>query len=178
MAWRKNSTDFADVRYQSTNTAYPINVYGVLAVDHHHPSRLHHLSRHKRASASEASEASASGASAIRERAGALNMDDDPLVDVAVVNDDDDGNYRAHKILDEVRPKKKAKTSRVIMDDLIMQSALRHIVKTTYRPTTEQCYEKLKLVGLQSMDPMFLATLNIWAIKTDARGVDDIAFGT
>ncbi|GKB64727.1 Myb/SANT-like domain, harbinger transposase-derived nuclease domain protein [Tanacetum coccineum] len=44
----------------------------------------------------------ASGASAIRERDGALNMDSDPLalVDVAVDDDDDDddGNSRAHKI--------------------------------------------------------------------------------
>ncbi|GKE64820.1 hypothetical protein Tco_1518981, partial [Tanacetum coccineum] len=60
---------------------------------------------------------STSGASAIRERIRALNMDDDPLVDVAidVDDDDDDGNSRAHKINDEVRPKKKAKTSRVTM---------------------------------------------------------------
>ncbi|GJY01239.1 hypothetical protein Tco_0359391 [Tanacetum coccineum] len=130
-----------------------------------------------------ASGASASGASAIRERVGALNMDDDPLVDVAVDvdDDDDDGNSRAHKINDEVRPKKKAKTSRVTMDDLMvdMQSALRHIVGTTDGPTTEQCYEKLKLVGLQSTDPVFLAAFNIfWAIKTNARGMDDIALGT
>ncbi|GJW41989.1 Myb/SANT-like domain, harbinger transposase-derived nuclease domain protein [Tanacetum coccineum] len=54
-----------------------------------------------------ASRALASGASTIRERVGALNMDDDPLVDVAVdvVNDDDDdddGNSSAQKIHDEV----------------------------------------------------------------------------
>nr|GEV18558.1 hypothetical protein [Tanacetum cinerariifolium] len=81
--------------------------------------------------------ASASGASAIRERVGALNMDDDPMVDVAV-DDDDDGNSRVHKIHDKVRPKKKVKTSRVTMDDLMvdMQSALRHILKTTDGPTT------------------------------------------
>ncbi|GJV95432.1 hypothetical protein Tco_1547009, partial [Tanacetum coccineum] len=118
------------------------------------------------ASAFEASTsgASTSGASAIRERVGALNMDDDPLVDVVVDDDYDDGNSRAHKILDEVQPKKKAKTSRVTMDDLMvdMQSALRHIVKTTDGPTTEQCYEKLKLVGLRLMDPVFLAAFNIF----------------
>ncbi|GKF52466.1 hypothetical protein Tco_0159376 [Tanacetum coccineum] len=94
-------------------------------------------------SGASASGASASGASAIRERVGALNMDDDPLVDVAVHvdddDDDDDGNSHAHMINDEVRPKKKAKTSRVTMDDLMvdMQSALRHIVGTTDGPTTE-----------------------------------------
>nr|GFC21799.1 myb/SANT-like domain, Harbinger transposase-derived nuclease domain protein [Tanacetum cinerariifolium] len=66
-------------------------------------------------SGASASKASASGASAIWERVRALNMDDDPLMDVAidVVDDDDDdnGNSRAHKIHDEVRPKKKAKSS-------------------------------------------------------------------
>ncbi|GKB51783.1 hypothetical protein Tco_0902536 [Tanacetum coccineum] len=75
-----------------------------------------------------ASRALASRASAIGERVGALNMDDDPLVDVAVDvvddddddDDDDDGNSRAHKIHDEVRPKKKAKISRVTMDDLMV----------------------------------------------------------
>ncbi|GJS84421.1 hypothetical protein Tco_0750962, partial [Tanacetum coccineum] len=127
------------------------------------------------ASGPSASGASTSGASAIRERVGALNMDDDPLVDVAVHvdddDDDDDGNSRAHKINDEVRPKKKAKTSRVTMDDLMvdMQSALRHIVGTTDGPTTEQCYEKLKLVGLQSTDPVFLATFNIFGQSRQIR---------
>nr|GEZ34497.1 hypothetical protein [Tanacetum cinerariifolium] len=63
-----------------------------------------------------------------------------------------------------VRPKKKAKTSRVTMDDLAvdMQSALRHMVKITDGPATEQCYEKRKLVGLRSMDPVFLAAFNIF----------------
>nr|GEX55055.1 myb/SANT-like domain, Harbinger transposase-derived nuclease domain protein [Tanacetum cinerariifolium] len=62
-------------------------------------------------SAASASRPPASRASAIRERVGALNMDDDPLVDVAVHvdDDDDDGNSRAHKINDELRPKKKSK---------------------------------------------------------------------
>ncbi|GKE42738.1 hypothetical protein Tco_1470022, partial [Tanacetum coccineum] len=76
------------------------------------------------ASRASASGASASGATAIREHVGVLNMDDDPLVDmvvdVDVDDDDDDGNSRAHKIHDEVRPKKKEKTSRVTMDDLIV----------------------------------------------------------
>ncbi|GJU49594.1 putative nuclease HARBI1 [Tanacetum coccineum] len=54
--------------------------------------------------------ASVYGAPIIRERVRVLNMDDDPLVDVAIDDDDDDdGNSRAHKIHDEVRPKKKSK---------------------------------------------------------------------
>nr|GEU69167.1 hypothetical protein [Tanacetum cinerariifolium] len=102
--------------------------------------------------------ASISRASAIRERVGALNMDDHRLVDVVVHvdddDDDDDGNSRAHKINDEVRPKKKAKTSRATIDDLMvdMQSALRHIVGTINGPTTEQCYEKLKLGAVDALD--------------------------
>nr|GEX19250.1 myb/SANT-like domain, Harbinger transposase-derived nuclease domain protein [Tanacetum cinerariifolium] len=70
-----------------------------------------------------ATRASAYGSSTIRERVGALNMDDDPLVDVVVAigdDDDDDGNSRAHNIHDEVQPKKKAKTSHVTMDDLMV----------------------------------------------------------
>ncbi|GKD49691.1 hypothetical protein Tco_1278667, partial [Tanacetum coccineum] len=124
------------------------------------------------ASVSAASGASTSGASAIREHVGALN---DPLVDVDVAvdddDDDDDGNSRAHKIHDEVRPKKKTKTSRVTMDDLMvdMQCALKHMVKTTDGPTTEQCYEKLKLVGLRSTDPVFLAVFNIFGQTRQMR---------
>nr|GEW54201.1 hypothetical protein [Tanacetum cinerariifolium] len=96
-------------------------------------------------------------------------LHDDPLVDVVVHvddddDDDDDGNSRAHKINDEVRPKKKAKTSRVTMDDLMvgMQSGLRHIVRTTDGQTTKQCYEKPKLVRLRLTDPVFLAAFNIF----------------
>ncbi|GJX83686.1 cytochrome P450 CYP749A22-like protein [Tanacetum coccineum] len=75
--------------------------------------------------------ASAYGASAIKERVGALNIHNNPLVDAAI--DDDDGNSRTQRIHGEVRPKKKAKTSRVTMNDLVvdMQCALRHMVKTT-----------------------------------------------
>ncbi|GJW29727.1 putative harbinger transposase-derived nuclease domain-containing protein [Tanacetum coccineum] len=76
-------------------------------------------------------------------------------------------------IYDEVRPKKKEKTSRVTMDDLVvdMQSALRHMVKTTDGMTTRQCYEKLKLVGLRSMDLVFLATYHIFGQSRQMREV-------
>nr|GEU51197.1 hypothetical protein [Tanacetum cinerariifolium] len=81
------------------------------------------------ASGALASRASTSGTSVIRERVGVLNMDNDPLVDVVVHvdddDDDDDGNSRAHKINEEVRPKKKAKTSRVTMDDLMKSRQMR-----------------------------------------------------
>ncbi|GJQ91642.1 hypothetical protein Tco_0002781 [Tanacetum coccineum] len=57
------------------------------------------------------------------------------------------------------------------MDDLMvdMRSALRHKVKTTDGPTTEQCYEKLKLVGLRSTDPVFLAAFNIFGQSRQMR---------
>nr|GEV35920.1 hypothetical protein [Tanacetum cinerariifolium] len=54
------------------------------------------------ASGPSASRPSVSGASTIKEGVRALNMDDDPLVDVAIGDDDDHGNSRAYKIHDEV----------------------------------------------------------------------------
>ncbi|PWA73348.1 myb/SANT-like domain, Harbinger transposase-derived nuclease domain protein [Artemisia annua] len=122
------------------------------------------------ASRASASRASVSGASAIRERVGALNIDEDPLVDVDI-DDEDYGNSRTQRLHGEVRPKKKAKTSRVTFDDLAvdMQVALRHMVKTKDEPTSAECYEKLKLVGLQSMDPLFLAAFNIFDQSRDMR---------
>ncbi|PWA39581.1 myb/SANT-like domain, Harbinger transposase-derived nuclease domain protein [Artemisia annua] len=122
------------------------------------------------ASGASASRASASRASAIREGVGALNIDEDPLVDVDI-DDEDDGNSRTQRLHDEVRPKKKAKTSRVTFDDLAadMQVALRHMVKTKDEPTSAECYEKLKLVELQSMDPLFLAAFNIFGQSRDMR---------
>ncbi|GJU02289.1 Myb/SANT-like domain, harbinger transposase-derived nuclease domain protein [Tanacetum coccineum] len=82
------------------------------------------------ASGASTSRASASGASAIREHVGALNMDDDPLVDVVVVvdddDDDDDGNSRAHKIHDEVRPKKKKQRLCIAHDSRILSEAIRN----------------------------------------------------
>ncbi|PWA46615.1 hypothetical protein CTI12_AA505140 [Artemisia annua] len=122
------------------------------------------------ASQASASRASVSGASAIRERVGALTIDEDPLVDVDI-DDEDYGNSRTQRLHGEVRPKKKAKTSCVTFDDLAvdMQVALRHMVKTKDEPTSAECYEKLKLVGLQSMDPLFLAAFNIFDQSRDMR---------
>ncbi|GKD48632.1 reverse transcriptase domain-containing protein [Tanacetum coccineum] len=78
--------------------------------------------------------------------------------------------FRASAIK-ELRPKKKAKTSHVTMDDLAvdMQSVLRHMVKTTDGPKIEQCYEKRKLVGLRSMDLVFLAAFNIFGQSRQMR---------
>ena len=113
---------------------------------------------------------SASGASDVRERVRAIDIDDDPLVDVDI-DDEDDGNSRTQRLHDEVRPKKKAKTSRVTFDDLAvdMQCALRHLVKTNDGPTPSDCAEKLKLVDLPRLDPLFLAAFNIFGQSRDMR---------
>ena len=59
---------------------------------------------------------SAFGASTMRECVGEIDINEDPLVDVDI--DEDDENSRTQRLHDEVRPKKKAKTSRVTFDDL------------------------------------------------------------
>ncbi|XP_022040282.1 uncharacterized protein LOC110942827 [Helianthus annuus] len=65
----------------------------------------------------------------------------------------------------ETRPNKKAKTSKttITLDDLAkdMQQALKHMVKSMEGPSTDECYEKLKLVGLEPIDPLFLAAFNM-----------------
>ncbi|GJU45338.1 Myb/SANT-like domain, harbinger transposase-derived nuclease domain protein [Tanacetum coccineum] len=123
-----------------------------------------------------ASEASASRASAIRERDGALNMDGDPLALVDVVvdddDDDDDGNSRAHKIHYDVRPMKKAKTSRGTMDDwmVYIQFALRHIVKTTDGPTTKQSREMREMwMKLPSEPDVLKGWIELTSVAHDSR---------
>ncbi|PWA64081.1 myb/SANT-like domain, Harbinger transposase-derived nuclease domain protein [Artemisia annua] len=112
----------------------------------------------------------ASGASGMWEPVGAININDDPLVDVDI-DDEDDGNSRTQRIHDEVRPKKKAKTSHVTLDDMTvdMQCALRHMVKTKDGPTSSECAEQLKLVDLPRSDPLFLAAFNIFCQSRDMR---------
>nr|GEW35105.1 putative reverse transcriptase domain-containing protein [Tanacetum cinerariifolium] len=81
------------------------------------------------------------------------------------------GNSCAHKINDEVQPKKKSNTSHVTIDDLMvdMQSALRHTVGTSNETKTKQCYEKRKLVGLRSTDLVFLEAFNIFGQSRKMR---------
>nr|XP_043616204.1 uncharacterized protein LOC122588135 [Erigeron canadensis] len=73
----------------------------------------------------------------------------------------------------EVRPKKKSKSSKtsITLDDLAsdMHNALKHMVKSMEGPSTEECYEKLKLVGLDPIDPLFFAAFNIFGQSTQMR---------
>lgn len=73
----------------------------------------------------------------------------------------------------EARPKKKAKTSNttITLDDLAkdMQKALKLMVKSMEGPSTDECYEKLKLVGLEPIDPLFLAAFNIFGQSIQMR---------
>lgn len=73
----------------------------------------------------------------------------------------------------EARPNKKAKTSKttITLDDLAkdMQQALKHMVKSMEGPSTDECYEKLKLVGLEPIDPLFLAAFNIFGQSIQMR---------
>uniref|UniRef100_A0A251UF39 DDE Tnp4 domain-containing protein n=1 Tax=Helianthus annuus TaxID=4232 RepID=A0A251UF39_HELAN len=73
----------------------------------------------------------------------------------------------------EVRPKKKAKTSKnsITLDDLAsdMRDALKHMVKNMEGPSIDECYEKLKSVGLEPIDPLFLGAFNIFGQSTYMR---------
>ncbi|GJR69219.1 hypothetical protein Tco_0015284 [Tanacetum coccineum] len=72
----------------------------------------------------------------------------------------------------KVRPKEKSKghTRGYSMDDLMVDiNWIRHIVGTLQWADNEQCYEKLKLVGLRSTDPVFLAAFNIFGQSRQMR---------
>lgn len=75
--------------------------------------------------------------------------------------------------VDEVRPKKKTKTSKstINLDELAsdMQAALKHMVKSMDGPSTQECYEKLKLVGLEPVDPLFLAAYTVFNESVQMR---------
>lgn len=49
-------------------------------------------------------------------------------------------------------------------DDLALdiQKDLQHLINNNDEPTTDECYEKLKLVSLEPIDPLFLAAFNIF----------------
>ncbi|KAI7739219.1 hypothetical protein M8C21_027113, partial [Ambrosia artemisiifolia] len=74
-------------------------------------------------------------------------------------------------------PKKKAKISKSsISDDELardMQKALQYLIKGKEGPTVVEqvveCSEKLKLVGLNPVDPLFLAAYHIFGVSSDMR---------
>ncbi|KAL7603641.1 hypothetical protein Lser_V15G20722 [Lactuca serriola] len=78
------------------------------------------------------------------------------------------------------RPDKRAKTTYasndaiktfVSLDELSldMQKALQHLVNSKEGTTVEECYERLKLVGLDPMDPIFLAAFHLFGMSMNMR---------
>ncbi|KAL8235936.1 hypothetical protein R6Q59_017018 [Mikania micrantha] len=71
-------------------------------------------------------------------------------------------------------PSKRSKTTKsssINSDDLAhdMRQALQYLIKGKEGPTVAECYEKLKLVGLDPVDPLFLAAFNIFGVSTGMR---------
>ena len=50
-----------------------------------------------------------------------------------------------------------------------MQKALQYLIKGKDGPTVLECSEKLKLVGLDPVDPLFLAAFHIFGVSSDMR---------
>ncbi|KAJ0442085.1 hypothetical protein Hanom_Chr07g00610481 [Helianthus anomalus] len=50
-----------------------------------------------------------------------------------------------------------------------MQKALQVLIKGKEGPTVRECSEKLKLVGLDPVDPIFLAAFHIFGVSSDMR---------
>lgn len=73
------------------------------------------------------------------------------------------------------RPRKKAKASNptppISMDQLALDvhNALQHLVKGKDGPTVDECYQRLKLVGLDPSDPLFVAAFQIFGTSADMR---------
>ncbi|KAD2392996.1 hypothetical protein R6Q59_029584 [Mikania micrantha] len=68
-------------------------------------------------------------------------------------------------------PSKRSKTSKsscVNSDELAhdMRQALQYLIKGQEGPTVAECYEKLKLVGLDPVDPLLLAAFHIFGVST------------
>ncbi|KAL8193556.1 hypothetical protein R6Q57_026691 [Mikania cordata] len=66
---------------------------------------------------------------------------------------------------------KTTKSSSINSDDLAhdMRQALQYLIKGKKGPTVAECYEKLKLVGLDPVDPLFLAAFHIFGVSTGMR---------
>ncbi|KAL8240341.1 hypothetical protein R6Q59_013696 [Mikania micrantha] len=74
----------------------------------------------------------------------------------------------------ESNPRKKSKTTKsssINADDLAhdMRKALQYLIKGNEGPTVVVCSEKLKLVGLDPVDPLFLAAFHIFGVSTGMR---------
>lgn len=74
----------------------------------------------------------------------------------------------------EPNPTKRAKTSKsssVNVDDLAldMRKALQYLIKGKDGPTVRECTEKLELVGLDPIDPLFIAAYHSFGQSSDMR---------
>ncbi|KAJ0435506.1 hypothetical protein HanIR_Chr17g0894021 [Helianthus annuus] len=65
------------------------------------------------------------------------------------------------------RPKKVTKP--LPNESASTQKALQFFIKGKEGPTVRECYEKLKLVGLDQVDPLFLAAFHIFGVSSDMR---------
>lgn len=65
----------------------------------------------------------------------------------------------------------KASKTSVSLDDLSldMQKALQHMVNSKEGQTIKECYERLKLVELDLMDPIFLAAFHLFGMSMNMR---------
>ena len=82
----------------------------------------------------------------------------------------DKGDKASDAFTDRTDRDKASKTS-VSLDELSldMQKALQHLVNSKEGPTVEECYERLKLVGLDPMDPIFLAAFHLFGMSMNMR---------
>nr|KAJ0202649.1 hypothetical protein LSAT_V11C500258800 [Lactuca sativa] len=73
--------------------------------------------------------------------------------------------------LDKGAKTNKAFKTSVSLDELSldMQKTLQHLVNRKEGPTVEECYERLKLVGLDPMDPIFLAAFHLFGMSMNMR---------
>ncbi|CAI9263101.1 unnamed protein product [Lactuca saligna] len=72
--------------------------------------------------------------------------------------------------IDRTDRDKASKTS-VNLDELNldMQNALQHLVNSKEEPTVEEYYERLKLVGLDPMDPIFFVAFHLFGMSMNMR---------
>ncbi|XP_076920118.1 uncharacterized protein LOC143581164 [Bidens hawaiensis] len=90
--------------------------------------------------------------------------------------DDADTSHQTSKATLEPNPNKRVKNSKsssITDDDLALDvlKALHYLIKGKKGPTVLECSEKLKLIGLEPVDPLFLAAFFIFGVSSDMREV-------
>ncbi|KAL8268961.1 hypothetical protein R6Q59_002759 [Mikania micrantha] len=79
-----------------------------------------------------------------------------------------------HEPSPQPNPNKRPRTSKstsISADDLAndMKKALQYLINGNEGPTVLECSDKLKLVGLDPVDPLFLAAYHIFGVSTGMR---------